>query len=181
MWVNFSKGHPLYSIGNWLWGEEKKLREYTQGHFNSAGPEKIINWKDSLVVQTVKNPPAMRETWVQSLGWEDPLEKGMATHSGILAWRISCTEEPGGLQSMRSGALFTIAKTWKKTVSINQWIDKEDVGWYNSIIITYNGIVLGIKKNEMMPFAATWMSPKILSTVKSDKGKYHMISFICGI
>ena len=42
----------------------------------------------SLVVQTVKNLPAMRETWVRSLGWEDPLEKGMATHSSILAWRI---------------------------------------------------------------------------------------------
>ena len=49
----------------------------------------------SLVAQTVKNPPAIRETWVQSLGWEDPLEKGMATHSGILAWRIPTTEEPG--------------------------------------------------------------------------------------
>ena len=42
----------------------------------------------------------MRETWVQSLGWEDPLEKEMATHSSILAWRIPWTEEPGGLQSM---------------------------------------------------------------------------------
>ena len=49
-----------------------------------------------------KNPPAMQEIWVQSLGWEDPLEKGMATHSSILGWRIPWTEEPGGLQSMRS-------------------------------------------------------------------------------
>ena len=56
----------------------------------------------SLVAQTVKNPPAMWETWVQSLGWEDPLEKGMATHSSILAWEITQTEEPGGLQSMGS-------------------------------------------------------------------------------
>ena len=54
----------------------------------------------SLVVQTVKNPPAMQETWVQSLGLEDPLEEGMATHSSILAWKIPWTEEPGGLQSM---------------------------------------------------------------------------------
>ena len=45
----------------------------------------------SLVAQLVKNPPAMRETWVQSLGWEDPLEKGKATHSSILAWRIPWT------------------------------------------------------------------------------------------
>ena len=54
----------------------------------------------SLVVQMVKNLPAMKETWVQPLDWEDPLEKGMATHSSILAWRIPWTEEPGRLQSM---------------------------------------------------------------------------------
>ena len=45
----------------------------------------------SLVAQSVKNPPAMPETWVQSLGWDDPLEKGKATHSSILAWRIPWT------------------------------------------------------------------------------------------
>ena len=48
----------------------------------------------------VKNLPAMQETWVLSLGWEDLLEKGMATHSSILAWRIPWTEKPGGPQSM---------------------------------------------------------------------------------
>ena len=50
----------------------------------------------SQVAQWVKNPPTMRETQAQSLGWEDPLEEGMATHSSILAWRIPWTEEPGG-------------------------------------------------------------------------------------
>ena len=50
----------------------------------------------------VKNLPAMQETQVQSLGWEDPLEEGMATHSSILAWRIPCTEGPGELRSMGS-------------------------------------------------------------------------------
>ena len=55
-----------------------------------------------LIAQMVKNLPAMQETWVQSLGWEDPLEEGMATHSSILDWRIPWTEEPGGLLSMRS-------------------------------------------------------------------------------
>ena len=50
------------------------------------------------MVQVVKNLPAMQETWVRSLGREDPLEKGMATHSSILAWRIPWTENPGGLQ-----------------------------------------------------------------------------------
>ena len=49
-----------------------------------------------------KNLPAMQETWVQLLGWEDPLEKGTATHSSILAWRVPWTEEPGGLESMGS-------------------------------------------------------------------------------
>ena len=55
----------------------------------------------SLVVQQVKKLPAMRETWVWSLGWEDALEEGMATHSSILPEESSWTEEPGGLQSMR--------------------------------------------------------------------------------
>ena len=55
----------------------------------------------SLVAQRLKRLPALQETWVQSLGWEDPLEKKMATHSSILAWRIPWTEEPGGLQSIR--------------------------------------------------------------------------------
>ena len=54
----------------------------------------------SLVAQMVENPPAIQKAWVQSLGWENPLEEGMATHSSILAWRNSQTEEPGGLQSM---------------------------------------------------------------------------------
>ena len=56
----------------------------------------------SWMAQQVKNPPAMQETWIQSLGWEDPLETGMATHSSTLAWRIAWTEDPDGLQSMGS-------------------------------------------------------------------------------
>ena len=55
-----------------------------------------------LVAQMVKHLPTMRETWVQSLGWEDLLEKEMATHSSILAWKIPWTEEPGRLQSVGS-------------------------------------------------------------------------------
>ena len=54
------------------------------------------------MAQTVKWLSAMRETQVRSLGWEDPLEKEMATHSSILAWKIPCSEEPGKLQSMES-------------------------------------------------------------------------------
>ena len=55
-----------------------------------------------MVAQLVKNPPAMRETWIRSLGWEDPLEKGTATYSSVPAWRIPWTEEPGRLQFMGS-------------------------------------------------------------------------------
>ena len=56
----------------------------------------------SLVAQTVRRLPTMRETWVRSLGWEDPLEEEMATHSSTLAWKTLWTEEPGRLQSMGS-------------------------------------------------------------------------------
>ena len=66
---------------------------------------KLFRWGHtgaSLVAQTVKNLPAIQETWAQSLSWEDPLKKGMATHSSILAWKIPWAEEPGGLQSMGS-------------------------------------------------------------------------------
>mgnify|MGYP006996602529 CR=1 FL=1 len=54
------------------------------------------------MAQTVKNLPAIQKTWVQSLGQEDPLDKEMATHSSILAWKIAWTEKPGGLQAMES-------------------------------------------------------------------------------
>ena len=59
-------------------------------------------FNQSLVAQRVKSLPAMQETWVQSLGQEDPLEKEMATHSSVLAWRILGTGDPGGLPSMGS-------------------------------------------------------------------------------
>jgi len=65
------------------------------------GPYFVRN-EASLVAQIVKNLPAMQETWVQSLGQEDPLKKDMATHPSVFAWRIPWTEEPGGLQSLGS-------------------------------------------------------------------------------
>ena len=58
-----------------------------------------LDW-GSLVVKTVKNLPAMRKTWIQSPGWDNPLEKGMSPQASILAWRIPWTEEPDGLHSM---------------------------------------------------------------------------------
>ena len=57
------------------------------------------------MAQLVKNPPAMQETWVRSLDWENPLEKGKATQSSILAWKIPWMEEPGRLQSMESQSI----------------------------------------------------------------------------
>ena len=65
---------------------------------------------------SVKNPPAKRETWIRSLGWEDPLEEGMATHSSILAWRIPWTKESGGLRSMGSQSVWHDWATKHSTV-----------------------------------------------------------------
>ena len=59
-----------------------------------------LSSRASVVAQVLRNPPAMQKAWVLSLGWEDSLEKGMVTHSIILAWRILWTGDPGGLQSM---------------------------------------------------------------------------------
>ena len=82
--------HPLsmteYSISNSV--------------FSNLSP--LMLFGDSLVAQMVKNSPAMQETWVRSLGWEDPLEEGMATHCSVLAWRIPWMEESGGLRFMES-------------------------------------------------------------------------------
>ena len=70
--------------------------------FSSVSFDKLLAFiRVSLIAQWVKNLPAMQETWVRSLGQEDPLEKGISTHSSILAWRIPWIEEPGGLQSIR--------------------------------------------------------------------------------
>ena len=84
----------------------------------------------SLVAQTVKNLPARQETQVQSLGWEDALEKGMATHSSILAWRIPWTEEPGGLQSwgckesdMTEQLTLSLSLTWGDAGAAGWWRD----------------------------------------------------------
>ena len=93
------------SLGDLLLGEGS--RTLAPGHLSAWNLKKEIIYKyspswTSLVAQTVKNLPAMRETQVRSLGQEGPLEKGMATHSSILAWEIPWTEEPGGLQSISS-------------------------------------------------------------------------------
>ena len=77
-------------------------------------------WRASLVAQMVKNLPAMQETWVQSLGLEDPLKKEMATHSNILSWWILWMEEPGRLQSMRSQR---VRRDWA-TKHVHTWRER---------------------------------------------------------
>ena len=81
------------------------------------------------VIQMVKRPPAMLETWVWSLGWEDPLEEEMATYSRILAWRIPQTEELGGLQSM---GLWNIRHDWATKHSTAQLLEG---GWSSSLLL----------------------------------------------
>ena len=82
----------------------------------------FIRCTTSLLDQTVKNSLAMQETWVQFLGQEDPLEKGMATHSSILAWRTPWAEEPGGLQSM---GLQRVRNNWaSNTLGLPWWLSQ---------------------------------------------------------
>ena len=106
-------GHKESDMTEWLdWTDPNR------GYFNFINLillHFVLLWA-SLVAQMVKNLPAMLETWVRSLDWEDTLEKGTATHSNILAWRIPLTQEPHGLQSMGSQrvrhdwATFTFSK-----------------------------------------------------------------------
>ena len=87
-------------------------------------------YRASLVVQLVKNPPAMRETWIQSLGWEDPLETGKATHSSVVAWRIDClvlrvaesdmTERLSHYKGYNAGTV-----SWKRCTGENKGKDVE--------------------------------------------------------
>ena len=78
------------------------MAKFATGVLCPSIPQVHSLYRTSLVAQLVNNLPAMQETWIRSLGQEDPLEKEMATHSSILAWRIPWTEEPGGLLSIGS-------------------------------------------------------------------------------
>ena len=80
-------------------GETTEPNGENSSHFHYMFLASYMLWWASLVAQRVKNLPAIQEIWVWSLGQEDPLEKGMATHSSILIWRIPWTWEPGWLQS----------------------------------------------------------------------------------
>ena len=78
----------------------------------------------SLVAPWVKKPPAVWESWAQSLGREDSLEESMATHASILAWRIPWTEEPGGLQSMGLGTKH-MRPAWTKCILTKTWFNMD--------------------------------------------------------
>ena len=90
-------------IANWQYNIQQPDVDYSFLNKKQTRKE-TKKWikKNSLVAQTVKNLPAMQETWVRSLGWESALEKEMETHSSVLAWRIPGTGEPDGLPSMGS-------------------------------------------------------------------------------
>ena len=97
----------------------KALVPSTQAPNQTALGDSVFDWinRAFLVAEMVKNLPAMQESWGWSLGWEDPLEKGMAFHFSILAWRIPRTEEPGGLQSMEPQGPQTVEHDWASGTS----------------------------------------------------------------
>ena len=162
--------------------DDNVLRIHKESACNAGDPGSTPGWGSSpgegigyplqyswtpLMVQIVKNPPAMWETWVRSLGWEDPLEKGTATHSSILAWRIPRTEESGGLQSMGSQRVghnwvafnFTTISPFRKQKS---GFPKEE----------------RLKKWPILLFSKS-ISPKILSLIKTLQLKVFLWVCVC--
>jgi len=101
-WAYFPRGQLIPAAASII------LRSWTELCIDSWAPRKQLELRDSMVAQLVKNLPAMQETWVWSLDWEDPLEKGKATHSSILAWRIPWTiQSVGSLRIGHNWATFT--------------------------------------------------------------------------
>ena len=102
-----------------------------------------------LVAQMVKNPPAVWEIWVRSLGWEDLLEEGMVTHSSILAWRITWTEESGGLQLVHR-----VAKSWTRL----KWLSTAQHNLLNSIVCGFDQKVVDIFHFKTLVDFGSWKS-----------------------
>ena len=102
----------------------------------------ILCWNiiASLVAQKIKNLPSVQETQVWSLGWEDPLQKGMATHSSILTWRIPWTEEPGGLQSM---GWQRVRHDWATTLSLKRYLGE----FFTHLSIWYLSKAIRVEKS----------------------------------
>ena len=98
--LNGSVFFPGESCGQGAWWATVYSVAMSWTHLSQLSMQAPPGISHNHLAQTVKNPPAMQETQVQSLGQEDPPEKGMVTHSSVLAWRIPWTEKSGGLQSM---------------------------------------------------------------------------------
>ena len=109
----------------------------------------------SHLVPQIKNPPAIQETWVRSVGWEDPLEKGMAIHSSILAWRIPWTEELGRLQSMGSQ---WVRHNWATFIFISVDCPTQRVRKSNRKIDCFS-VISSICKIQVCLLSLFWASP----------------------
>ena len=128
----------------------------------------------SLVAQRLKHPPAMWETWVRSLGWEDSLEKGMATHSTILAWRIPWTEEPGGLQSVGSQRVGHDWATSLMSFSCNTYI-MEMMASSKSLLLDFkDALCVKLLPQCLMKFGLVG----IRSSAASSKGSSSQVIFV---
>ena len=116
-WMASLTRQALVLVGSWSWWwiANLGLLQYMRSQRIRHDWVTEVNWlslRASLVTQTFKNLPAMLETQVQFLGWEDPLEKGTATRSSILAWRILWRDEPCGLASMEAHKSWTRLNDW---------------------------------------------------------------------
>ena len=140
------------------WGMElRRSGDYSHLGNNSQWVPKLLlsygrgfTWA-SLVAQRLKHLPAMRETWVRSLGREDPLEKETTTHSSILAWRIPWTKESGGLQSMESQRV-------RKFQSIYQGWKSVALNWGNFSFKTYLHSFLNPATEKNIVLKASWLT-----------------------
>ena len=130
LWENFV---VMHKVGSWLWWwyhesiHDKVAENYKLALHHCQFYIILYLCKGFPAGSAVKNLPAMQEpqeTRVWSLGWEDPLEGGMATHSGFLAWRISCAEEPGGLQSI---GLQRVGHDWSDLACMHAHIFMHDI------------------------------------------------------
>ena len=113
----------IFRGSRYQWRSNCKYRRNSKRTRITSEPSDITELLQSLVAQTVRNLPAMWETQIPSLSWEDPPEKGMATHSNIPAWRIPWTEKPGGLQPMASQRVR------------HDWVTNSELNW-----MTFRGI-----------------------------------------
>ena len=152
----FPPGCTLWHVESWFPNQgsnpcplQWKLGVLTTGMmWNSS---LFIFFTASLVAQSVKNLPAVQETRIWSLGWEDPLEKEMATHSSILAWKISWTKEPGGLQSMGSQRVGHDWATNTYYSFLNVSTRKCKVTYVAGILFLQDGTVLAIVVQSLSP------------------------------